>query len=276
MHAGKCPCLCNLFGHLSKAISYVRAPIKNEKLPSGYEMVNLEVLDPHAVIAYLFNECGIAIPEDKIQLFWKHHREVKSPWMDAYRGSDSHIPLGLYGDGARARQQAYQEPEKVVGVFINLPLWRPKSARHSRWLLFSIDEQLCYKRETMNCVYRRIVWSLNHMFTGQYPTHGPNGEPLSSPLAGTALTHDRKNFALVEHRGDWSYFKWLLGFRSSWKAGVNAPVCFKCRAFGTGPFHTRYYYVGDNSPNWTTEHTAVSFIAEEMPTNNPSFSVTNF
>ena len=254
---------------LAKDISYVRAPIKNEKIPEGFEMVNLEMVDPHILVSFLFNDCGLVIGREKIQAFWHHHREVESPFLENFRGGDSHVPLGLYGDGARARQIAYQEPEKVVGLFLNVPLWRPNSARHSRFLLFSIKESLCFGRKTLNAVYNRITWSLNHLYHGHWPSHGPGGEQLSSPKAGLPITVDGKQFALVEHRGDWSFLKWVLGFRSSWKAGTNAPVCYRCRAYGTGPVEARYYNVAENAPAWNTEHSQVSFLLEEMPTVDP-------
>ena len=203
-------------------------------------MVNLEVVDPHQLVSYLFNQCGLHIDDDKVQAFWQHHRAVKSPFMDVYTGGDSHIPLGLYGDGARARQIAYQAPEKVIGIFLNLPLFRPRSARHARYLLFSIDEELCFGRKTLNAVYNRLTWSLNHLFRGRWPTHGPGGEQLTSPNAGSLVTPDGKEFALVEHRGDWSFMKWVFGLKSSWKAGTNAPVCYQCRAYGKGPLNDRY------------------------------------
>ena len=235
-------------------------------------MVNLEVVDPHQLVSYLFNQCGLQIDGDKVQTFWQHHRAVKSPFMDVYTGGDSHIPLGLYGDGARARQIAYQAPEKVIGIFLNVPLFRPKSARHARYLLFSIEEELCFGRKTLNAVYNRLTWSLNHLFHGRWPTHGPRGERLTSPKAGSLITPDGKQFAVVEHRGDWSFMKWLFGLKSSWKAGTNAPVCYQCRAYGKGPLSERYYHVGENAPAWSTEHTLVSFLAEEMPATDPCIS----
>jgi hypothetical protein len=257
---------------LSEETSYVRAPIKNTKTPEGFEMVNLEVVDPHQLVTYLFNQCGLQIDGDKVQTFWQHHRAVKSPFMDVYTGGESHIPLGLYGDGARARQIAYQAPEKVIGLFLNVPLFRPKSARHARYLLFSIEEELCFGRKTLNAVYNRLTWSLNHLFHGRWPTHGPRGERLTSPKAGSLITPDGKQFAVVEHRGDWSFMKWLFGLKSSWKAGTNAPVCYQCRAYGKGPLSERYYHVGENAPAWSTEHTLVSFLAEEMPATDPCIS----
>ena len=243
-------------------------PVKCEnksKAPRGFEIQTLGMIEPHSLVAYLFNDAGIYIDQEKIEAFWKHHQDVQSPFLESFDGTNGHIPIGLYGDGARARQQAYMPVEKVVGIFLNLPLWRPKSARYSRFLLFSIQEDLCFGRKTLNAVYRRIVWSLNHMFLGQWPTHAPDGSVLTSKKAGQSLTPDGKMFALTEHRGDWCFFKWVLGFKSSWKAGTNAPVCYRCAAYGSGDPSQQYYHIGENAPCWRTEYNNVEFICKEMP-----------
>ena len=91
------------------------------------------------------------------------------------------------------------------------------------------------------------------MFFGKWPEKGPFGENLTDPRAGTFLTPDGKRFALTEHRGDWSFMKWILGFRSSWKAGTTAPVCYRCSAWGKGPPATQYFHVGENATTWATE-----------------------
>ena len=254
---------------LDKELVTVVAPIKNDKAPGGFETVELEMLDPHALVAFLFNDCGVVLPDEKVARFWQHHEEVKSPFLTAYDGTHFHVPVGLYGDGAKARQQAYQLPEKVVGIFLNLPLWRPKSSRLSRFLIFAIEEDLCFGRRTLNAIYARITWSLNHMFFGKWPEKGPAGENLTDPRAGTLLTPDGKKFALTEHRGDWSFMKWVLGFRSSWKAGTTAPVCYRCSAWGKGPPATQYFHVGENAATWATEYNRTQFILNEMPAVDP-------
>lgn len=248
----------------------VRAPIANPKLPEGHEFADLEMIEPHTLIAYMWNEIGMNIPEESVKAFWNHHRAVNSPWMENFSSvSDLHIPLGLYGDGARARQLAFQPVEKVLGIFISLPLFRPKSTRNSRWCIFSINENLLYGRKTLNAIFRRIVWSLNHLFTGLWPSHGPDNEPLNSPRAGQKFTDAGHRWALCELRGDWVYQKQVLGFNSSWTAGVNKSVCFRCKALGRGDCRTQYYHVhGDNAHSFGREYNLVSFLLNEMPAND--------
>ena len=116
--------------------------------------------------------------------------------------------------------------------FLSLPLWRPRSSRFSRWLLFSIDETLLFGRKTLNKVFALITWSINMMFWGRFPRVDMHGQRLQSDLAGQSLTKHNRSFALTEFRGDWSYFKLIFGLTSSWKGGANVPVCFLCKAFG--------------------------------------------
>ena len=243
----------------------VTAPVKNTKVPCGYEMVQLELFEPHTIVSYLFDHCGVQIDEELVKVYWDHHRSVQSPWVQNCDATSRHVPLALFGDGARCRQQTYKKVEKVFGFFISLPLWRPKSARFSRWLLFSIDESLLFGRKTLNCVLARITWSINLLFWGLWPTHGPCNEEIDSRRKGQQITADGRVFALTELRGDWSYFKQLFGLQSSWKAGTNASVCFKCSAWGIGPPSHQYYHIGPRAHVWTTEYSLASFLANEMP-----------
>lgn len=250
----------------------VVAPIKAPKEPCGFRNVELEVLEPHKVIHYLFDECEVDIPSARVHDFWDHHRSVNAPWLEGCDASRDHVPIGLYGDGARCRQQAYRPVEKVFGIFLSLPLWRPKSSRFSRWLLFSIDETLLFGRKTLNKVFALITWSINMMFWGRFPRVDMHGQRLQSDLAGQSLTKHNRCFALTEFRGDWSYFKLIFGLTSSWKGGANVPVCFLCKAFGKGPPATQYYHIDENASCWGTIYNKVEFLAAEMPDEDLCFS----
>ena len=89
-------------------------PIKNVKLRAGYEWVDMPMIEIHSLLTYLFDEVGIEISAEKVSAFWEHNEAVASPWMSACTGiSPDTMPLGLFGDGARARQQAFRPVEKV-------------------------------------------------------------------------------------------------------------------------------------------------------------------
>ena len=248
----------------------------NDKLDPPYEMKELKLLEPFSVVRYMFGEAGLAVDFEQVAKFWEHHRDVKSPWIKDTTATSKHIPLGLHGDGAKIRQLSYQKPQKMVGIWLNAPLWRPKSVRASRWLLCAILEEDLYKHFTLNAIYHRLVWSLNCLHSGLYPHTGPNGEALvgtQKERAGTPICHGLQ-FAVTEVRGDWSYHKQVLRFHSSWSGGANMPVCFLCPAWNTGP--QRFYDVSNASPLWRKQYTLVEFLHEQMPSEGPSISDFNF
>ena len=153
----------------------------------------------------------------------------------------------------------------MIGIWLNAPLWRPKNVRASRWLLCAIREDDLYQHFTLNCIYHRIVWSLNCLHDGLYPHTGPKGEALEGKFkerAGTPLCGGMV-FSVTEVRADWAYHKQLLRFASSWSGGANVPVCFQCPAWNTGTH--RFYDVSEQSPLWAKQYTLVEFLVEQMP-----------
>lgn len=231
-------------------------------------MHELGILDPISVVDYLFNEVGVDIPEPMVTSYWNHYRgpRVSAKWAVRHPAQSDAIPIGLYGDACKIRQG-----EKMVGIFMNLPLYRPRSIRCSRFLLTAVQEELMYKRKTLDCIWRFVVWRVNLLLEGKYPSCDINGRLLQGPemlRAGREVVAG-KTFALTELRGDWVWLKDCLSFRSSWKGGTTYPVCFKCEARAREPH--LYYNVQRNSDVWNTEYTNVAdFLASQMP-NNPSF-----
>lgn len=232
-------------------------------------MKDFKLLEPFSVVKYMFCEAGVAVDPDDVKKFWLHHWEVGSAWATETTATDQHIPLGLHGDGAKLRQLAFQRAQKMIGIFLNAPLWRPKSCRASRWLLCAIREDDLYLHHTLNAIYRRIVWSLNCLRDGVYPSTGPDGEPLQGKhrlRSGTPICNGLK-FAVTEIRADWLYHKQVLRFSSSWKGGAKVPVCFHCPAWASGP--DKYYDVSETSPLWMKQYTLVEFLVEQMPAWDP-------
>ena len=73
----------------------VTAPVKNTKVPCGYEMVQLELFEPHTIVSYLFDHCGVQIDEELVKVYWGHHRSVQSPWVQNCDPTSRHVPLAL-------------------------------------------------------------------------------------------------------------------------------------------------------------------------------------
>lgn len=241
----------------------VKVPMKSEN--NTTELCDIEVLDPLSVISYLFNEIGLCIPPEHVRQYWSHYRseEISAKWAMQHPASNDHIPLGLYGDACKIRAG-----EKMIGIFLNLPLFRPQSIRCSRFLLVAVQEEHTCGRQTLDALYRYIVWRLNLAFDGKFPVTNIDGGPLlprDSARAGQPIAQG-KQFALTEIRGDWVWFKDSFGFRSSWKGGSRYPVCFKCEARVIEPY--LYYKVKPDSSVWGTEYDNLAdFIINQMPRN---------
>ena len=233
-------------------------------------MQQLQILDPMSVVRYMFMEAGLELPMQDVHQYWDHLHACGSPFALNASASRDHIPLGLFGDAVKFRQLSFGKPQKMVGVFLNCPLWRPKWSRASRWLLFAIRESdltdAVYPG-TLDAVYHQIVWSLNYLHDGHYPRTGPHGEPLQGrqqERAGKPVCEGRR-FCVTEIRADWLYHKQLLRFRSSWLSGVKAPVCFLCPAYSRGA--DCWLDVEDSSPVWRKQYGVAEFLSEQCPRN---------
>ena len=230
-------------------------------------MATLPILDIHSLIAYLVDQCAVAINEKDVQQYWSWARGTGQPWAAHHPASSKHIPLGLYADAARVDTEFGHY--KVLGIFVNLPLWRPKSTRYSRWLIFSIKEELLWKHHTLNRVYSRVVWCCNLLFDGTMPSAGPNGEPLpkdQSKLSGLPICQKGYVFAVTELRGDWLYHKQSLRFLASWSGH---DVCFKCTARRVGNEEDMYYHVDATSKWLSEEFSLADCLALRMPSTDP-------
>ena len=60
-------------------------------------------------------------------------------------------------------------PKKILGVYLSCPVWRPKSIRCSKWLVFAILEDQFFSWKTLHAIYRRLAWALNILFVGLMP-----------------------------------------------------------------------------------------------------------
>ena len=213
------------------------------------------------MVSFLFNEIKLTIPPEKVQTYWEHYRQqVAASWALRHPARDDAIPMGLYGDACKIRQG-----EKMVGIYLNFPLFRPRSIRCSRFLLVALQENVMYKRKTLDCIWRYIVWCMNLLLEGKYPRCDINGQPLQGPQlqrAGTEIVPG-KTFAVSEIRGDWVWMKDCFSFRSSWKGGSRYPVCFQCEARAIEPH--LYYNVQRDSSVWDTEYTLTEFLIQQMP-----------
>ena len=209
-----------------------------------------------------------------IQQLWSFYpRSSYSPILaisdgEAYASPDSRnrIPSGFYGDAAQLITKA--RIEKLL-CFFNIVVFRPRSTRYSRFLLWSCDSSLIYKNRTANSILRWLVWSFNALYEGKYPVARPGNRPLEAyerDLAGQWLTHKRLLLQVVELRGDWEFQKLIWQFKCSWKGGVNVGICYHCPAMGKcGDAGLYYWNEDDENSSWARqEFNTTEYLAERL------------
>lgn len=207
-----------------KEIETIVVPVKNPKDPKSKNAVlaNLPIIFPHRVISYLWDVVGLRIADEQVQEFWTHAFDTGDPTFEKFRGVDCthRVPLGLYGDEAQLFTQ--HKKEKWLGVFIDLPLFRPRSIRSSRYLVFSIDANKVMPGRTLNWVMRTLVWSFNALDSGVNPDRGVGAQdllPHQQHIAGRPISEScpHQRFSLCEIRGDWRYHRDLWQFQNHGK-----------------------------------------------------------
>ena len=240
--------------------------MKNEKARNGISLAQFPIIHPHRILSYIWDEVGIEISPSEIESYWKHARGHKEPWAIHHPASSCHVPIGLHGDSARLWTQ-YQF-EKVTGVFLNIVPFRPRSVRHSRFLVFSCPTAMLLKNRTLNSVWRRLAWSFEACYHGVNPEVGVGGVPLTGndlSRAGSPLTRSGQAFALAELRGDWEWHRDTWRPTASWQSNV---ICFKCPAVARGDTPYLYYNYGEQC-RWLQEEFGLEqFIARRLKENN--------
>lgn len=229
-------------------------------------MESYPIMHPHRILSYLCNEIELQVDLDGVREFWTHSRNMCEPWALESPATNDHVPIGLWGDSARL--WTVYRVEKQMTITLNLPLFRPRSTRHSRFVLFSIPAEKLFKNRTLNGVFRRLTWSINACFSGFNPTQGVGGRPLSGSdvaRSGLPLTKQGYAFALVEVRGDWEFHRDVWRPTSSWQ-GIC--MCFRCPAMSKGPEGFLYYNNQDNCLWGQQEFTLSEFVSQRLKERN--------
>lgn len=158
----------------------------------------------------------------------------------------------------------------MVCIFANIVIFRPKSIRYSRFLLWSCDAALLYKNRTCNTILRWLTWSFNCLYHGRHPTARPGNRPLTQAeqaLAGTWLTRQKYQFQVCELRGDWEWHKTIWQFKCSWKGGVRVGICYRCPAMvKSNDPGLLYWNMDDEDSTWARgEFGTAEYISQRVP-----------
>lgn len=90
-------------------------------------------------IEYLFDKAGLQLDPTTVASFWRDARSNGVPWALSVCDGVDRVPLKIFGDDARYGKKS---GEQIYAIFISCPLFRPRCARQSRWLLWSLRSEL--------------------------------------------------------------------------------------------------------------------------------------
>ena len=247
---------------LSEAMETIRIPIKyNDDGRWKCRFEDWPILDVHTTAAFLTEQAGLQIPTAALTKFWSHHSSFGVPWAQFGEDEYDRLRFGIFGDGARMATKF--DSSNLIGIFWNFCLWRPCTTRASRFLLFCVPEEMLWGYETLNKVYRRIVWSCNAFISGMHPSAGPWDEPLPKHLAAKAGQKMSCRGALVEIRADWSYHKKIFRFADC--AWNGKKMCHLCPARSVSDDPLDLYWAYERNSWDSQQFNTYQFLAHRIP-----------
>lgn len=125
---------------ISEEYSYVTIPIQSGLLNKKWIYWDCPLMDPHLLLAYLWDSVQLTIDSGTLHEYWQGAKDRGLPWALSYQdGQPPRIPLRIFGDDAAVGRKS---GEKLYAIFLSCPLFRPKCARQSRWLLWCLRSSL--------------------------------------------------------------------------------------------------------------------------------------
>ena len=90
----------------------------------------------------------------------------------------------------------------------------------------------CSGRHTMDAIFEILMWDLQALYKGAFPAARHDGKPWGPTDKSRASRRRELGFrgALLQVRGDWMWYKQVMGF-PSW---TSSRVCWKCEASDGG------------------------------------------
>ena len=200
--------------------------------------------EPHRILEYLISDCKLSIPDSQIEKYWGHLEqvgdEIALQTKEFRRLAGAPVwPIGIHGDEA-AIGLVNAPTNKVLGIFLNVVLFRPTATRLSRYLLWSIEtEKMFNVIDTIYPVLERITQSLIRC--------------AEEGVCG-------RRFLLTELRGDQVWFRQIFRHKAYW---IGDRICFRCKA--TTHSTCLNYAIYSSANDWsTTIKSTDEFIEDEL------------
>ena len=186
----------------------MQAPFKKDPeqvMPPGtvckdWEYRSVCMFKPHELLRYMFDIVGVEVSQASLQEYWSRARDHGLPWAQA-GDAELRIPVKLFGDDAAYNQQG----DKLMAFVISCPLWRPRSARNSRWPIAAMSLYGSLGYASLQPVLREIVASLNEAYD------------VPSKMG--------YKFQVTELGGDWKYMREAFNLQTHWNSSCMCHIC---------------------------------------------------
>ena len=234
--------------------------------------MDIPFLDPHDILHYVHSDLQLTVETESVRSYWRRAAETGVGWATQQDNYDA-IPVGIYAD--ETKYGLHESQEKILAVFLNLVLFRPKNIRLSRFLVCTIRSKfLLPGNATLQPIFHRIVWSMGRASKGIFPTVGFMGGNLSAGQEARAGQSLGGKFFVTELRGDLAWHKLAWGFEDGWQS---TKVCFFCEATATGRRKDLFFvHVGDGAM-WrsTIFRDTLEWMTAKLDLNKLCFEVAN-
>ena len=187
--------------------------------------------------------------------YWKEARAQGVPWAWNVQDGVDRLPVKLFGDDAR---YGARNGEQIYAVYISCPLFRPRCARQSRWLIWSLRSSLFLGEASharlVTYFFVKLTFKFQHLLK-EFDFQTSTGYETLQPVMARIVWSMRlvaARFMITEISGDWKYLRQLFNFSTHWN-GLH--ICHFCRVRKTE-------YADLSMPEWRTTR---EFLLEALP-----------
>ena len=193
-------------------------------------------LIPHALFAQiyaydqdLFEKVFMDGNKGKLAEFWEQIASTKRYETCKIASKADHtahcIPLGLHGDGVTVTGvgRSWGKQADAYTWSSLLTTGEAKTTNFLIWACYTQNISTAEGKDTMDEFWTTLVWSLQALEKGEWPTHDKNGAPIDGPRGALAGGYYATMWTL---KGDLDYYAKNLHLENS---GSHTP-CMLCEA----------------------------------------------